>query len=118
MLDPISSERVPGWLEGYDSATALVVPESGLSLRFGELHHYVDELARELVSLGVRPGQVVSYSLLHGPESVRVFRAILRAGAGAATLNPAYTDQEVGRYLADLHQRVMIVQDATAPAAA
>ena len=118
MLDPISSERVPGWLEGDDSATALVVPESGLSLRFGELHHYVDELARELVRLGARPGQVVSYSLLNGPESVGVFLAILRAGAAAAPLNPAYTHQEVVRYLADLHPGVMIVQDGTPPAAA
>jgi acyl-CoA synthetase (AMP-forming)/AMP-acid ligase II len=118
MLDPIYLDEFPRWLGGADTATALIAPETGLRLTFGELDDRVEHLARQLLGLGVQPGDTVSYSLSNGPESVAVFLAVRRAGAAAAPLNPAYTIEEIVRYLADLHPVVMIVQRGTRPAAA
>ena len=100
-----------------DAAPALIEPESGRSWTFGELRERVDALAGELVAHGVGPGDTVAFSLPNGPEIVAAFLAVVRAGAAAAPLNPAYTEGEFHAYLADLAPRAMLWQNDAAAAA-
>ena len=98
-------------------APALVEPESGRCWTFGELRDRVDALAGELAGHGVGPGDTVAFSLPNGSGIVAAFLAVVRAGAAAAPLNPAYTEGEFHAYLADLAPRAMLWQDDAAEAA-
>ncbi len=103
---------------GGDAHNALVEPASGEAVSYAELRSLVDELAGQLAGHGVGPGDVVAFSLANGPEIVAAFLAVVRAGAAAAPLNPAYTTDEYRSYLADLGPRVMLWRGDDALAAA
>jgi acyl-CoA synthetase (AMP-forming)/AMP-acid ligase II len=104
-------------LRGADDQVALVEPASGDRTTYGALRDAVDRIGRELVGLGVAPGDVVALTGANGPEIVIAFLAIVAAGAAAAPLNPAYTADEFGAYLDDLRPRAMLfVGDAGAAA--
>ncbi len=100
-----------------DDAVALIEPASGQTVTYGELRAQVDALAGELAANGVGPGDTVAFSLPNGPEIVTAFLAVVRAGAAAAPLNPAYTEGEFRAYLDDLTPRAMLWQEDSAEAA-
>jgi acyl-CoA synthetase (AMP-forming)/AMP-acid ligase II len=91
-----------------DASPALVEPASGATLTYGELRDRVDACARELAVRGVAPGDTVAFWMPNGLEIVVTFLAAVRAGAAAAPLNPAYTDEEFRAYLADLKPRLTL----------
>ena len=93
-----------------DSASpALIVPDSGQELSYGQLATRVETLARRLAGLGVRRGDRVALALPNGPDVVLLLLAITALGAGAAPLNPAYTETEFGFYLGDIAPRLMLI---------
>jgi acyl-CoA synthetase (AMP-forming)/AMP-acid ligase II len=97
--------------------TAVIAPESGLSISYGELAESVDRVACSLANAGVAPDDRVALTLANGPEIVVAFLAIVAAGAGAAPLNPTYTGEEFGAYLDDLTPRAMLfAEGAESPA--
>jgi len=68
----------------------------------------VETLARRLAGLGVRRGDRVALALPNGPDIVLLLLAITAVGAGAAPLNPAYTETEFSFYLSDIAPRLML----------
>jgi acyl-CoA synthetase (AMP-forming)/AMP-acid ligase II len=88
---------------------ALVAPEDGRAITFGELERVVGELAGRLRAIGVERGDRVALVLPNGPEFVQLLLAITSLGAAAAPLNPAYTVDEHSFYLADLDPRALLV---------
>ncbi len=112
------SETLSAILHHPDSSRpALVVPEDGQSLTYGQLADRVQALAGRLAAAGVQRGDKVAFTLPNGPEVVQIFLAITTLGAAAAPLNPAYTESEYLFYLQDIAPRVLLVP-ATMPAAA
>ncbi len=95
-----------------DAHPALVRPGAE-SLSYAELHDAVDALACQLAAVGIGAGDTVALSLGNGPPFVVAFLGIIAAGAAAAPLNPAYTEQELRGYLDDLQPQA-IVLDSTA----
>ena len=95
-------------LSAPDDALALVEPASGERTTYGELRATADRLARSLGAAGVEPGDAVALSLPNGPEIVAAFLGVVAAGAAAAPLNQAYTEDEFRAYLEDLRPRVML----------
>jgi acyl-CoA synthetase (AMP-forming)/AMP-acid ligase II len=95
-----------------DAHPALLRPGAE-SLSYAELHDAVDALACQLAAVGVGAGDTVALSLGNGPPFVVAFLAVIAAGAAAAPLNQAYTEQELRGYLDDLRPQA-IVLDATA----
>jgi acyl-CoA synthetase (AMP-forming)/AMP-acid ligase II len=91
------------------SQPALIVPDSGQALTYGQLAARVETLARRLAGLGVRRGDRVALALPNGPDIVLLLLAITALGAGAAPLNPAYTETEFGFYLSDIVPRLMLI---------
>src|SRR5215472_688623 len=73
---------------------ALIVPDTGQVLTYGQLATRVETLARRLAGLGVRRGDRVALALPNGPDIILLLLAITAVGAGAAPLNPAYTQSE------------------------
>jgi acyl-CoA synthetase (AMP-forming)/AMP-acid ligase II len=111
------AEALLDLIQRQDGHPALVAPETGTVLSYGDLHGAVDRVARELAGIGITPGDAVAMSFLNGPEMVIGFLAIIATGAAAAPLNPAYTADEFRGYLVDLRPRAMILHGGAGEAA-
>jgi len=92
-------------------------PDAPAILSPGLLPLTTAALARELVSfrarlaaLGVQPGDRVALVARNGPVMATAVLGIM-ASASCAPLNPQYTRDELGFYLADLRPTVVIVDD-------
>src|SRR6266568_4831212 len=96
---------------------ALVVPEDGEVLSYGQLAARVEHVAGSLAAAGVRRGDRVAFTLPNGPDVVQILLAITAVGAAAAPLNPAYTESEYAFYLTDIAPRLLLMPDSR-PAAA
>ena len=113
-----AAEAMGALLTARDSARpALIVPDSGEVLTYGQIADHVETLARRLSGLGVRRGDTVALSLPNGPDVVLLLLAITAVGAAAAPLNPAYTEPEYGFYLGDIAPRLMLIPASGAAAA-
>ena len=105
-----ADETLTTLLAGGDAASpALIVPDAGLVLTYGQTATRVETLARRLAGLGVRRGDRVAFALPNGPDLVLLLLAITALGAAAAPLNPAYTEAEFGFFLTDIAPRLMLV---------
>ena len=91
------------------SRPALVVPDTGQALTYGQLAARVETLSQRLAGLGVRRGDRVALALPNGPDIVLLLLAITALGAAAAPLNPAYTEREFGFFLGDIAPRLMLI---------
>jgi acyl-CoA synthetase (AMP-forming)/AMP-acid ligase II len=109
MPDCPSHNVLPTLLEGPADSPALLAPEDGASLTYGQLAAAVIELARRLGSLGIEPGDRVALALPAGPEFVELLFAIASLGAAAAPLNPSYAEPEFSFYLDDLQPRALLL---------
>ena len=96
---------------------ALVVPDDGQVLTYGQLARRVGDLAGSLAAAGVGRGDRVAFTLPNGPDVIQILLAITALGAAAAPLNPAYTHSEYVFYLTDIEPRFLLVP-ASRPAAA
>ncbi len=63
-------------------------------IAYRELEHLTDSVARNLIKLGVKPGERVALFLPNLPEFVIGFFAILKAGGVVAAFNPLYKEAE------------------------
>jgi oxalate---CoA ligase len=96
---------------------ALIVPEGGQVLTYGQVAERVASLAASLAKAGVGRGDRVALTLSNGPDMVQLMLAITVLGAAAAPLNPVYTHSEYVFYLTDIAPRVFVIP-ASRPAAA
>jgi acyl-CoA synthetase (AMP-forming)/AMP-acid ligase II len=112
----LAGETLSAILEHPDRA-ALVVPEDGQVLTYGQLADRVESLAGSLAAAGVEPGDRVALTLPNGPDMVQVLLAITALGAAAAPLNPGYTRSEYLFYLSDIAPKLFLLP-AGRPAAA
>ena len=95
-----------------DAHPALVRPGAE-SLSYAELHDAVDALACQLAAVGRRRRRRRRALAGQRPAVRRGVPRVIAAGAAAAPLNPAYTEQELRGYLDDLRPQA-IVLDGTA----
>ena len=75
--------------------TALVDPSCGTQLTFAEYGEIVENLARGLVSAGLRPGEVIAIFLPNSWEFCAAYHAATLAGGIPTLLNPTYREREV-----------------------
>ncbi len=100
---------------GHVTDRAIVVPD-GQALTYAALRTHVLQVADTLAALGVERGDRVAVVLPHGPEAiVAVLGAAL--AASAAPFNPAYTEDELRFYFADVSAKALIVPPGGAEAA-
>jgi long-chain acyl-CoA synthetase len=81
---------------------------------WGELDQRVDAVAALLHSRGVGRGEHVALVAANGAPFAAAFWGILRAGAVAVPVNPAYTPREVGYILADAGVTLALAEAAAA----
>jgi acyl-CoA synthetase (AMP-forming)/AMP-acid ligase II len=109
-------ERLTAILDHPDRP-ALLVPEDGQVLTYGQVADRVASLAGSLARAGVRRGDRVALTIPSGADMIQLLLAITALGAAAAPLNPAYTHSEYVFYLTDIAPRVFVMP-ASRPAAA
>ncbi|KAJ9116132.1 hypothetical protein QFC20_000810 [Naganishia adeliensis] len=98
-------------------AKAITIPgPDARHLSYPELATYVQQFAKQLQSVGVKGGDVVSMSLGNGLDFVGGFFATGAIRAVSAPLNPAYSQSEISFYLKDTQSSVLLI--ASSPSGA
>ena len=112
-------ETVLTLLEGGEAdAPAVEIPDGG-RLTYQGLRDAAGAVAAALVRAGISAGDRVALSEPDGPEFLQLLFGVLAAGAAAAPLNSAYTEDEFAFYLDDLKPRALLLPaDALAAARA
>ena len=88
--------------------TAIVLPETGLSVTYDDLRRRVRGMAGALYAAGVRRDDRVAMALPNGLDAIAAFLAAAAAGT-AAPLNPGYKFEEFCFYLADTRAKLLMV---------
>jgi acyl-CoA synthetase (AMP-forming)/AMP-acid ligase II len=88
--------------------TAVILPETGLSITYDDLRRRVCGMAGALCAAGVRRGDRVAMALPNGLDAIVAFLAATVAGT-AAPLNPGYKFEEFCFYLADTRAKILMV---------
>ncbi len=83
----------------------------GKKITYGQFFNKVEQISRSLLSLGVRPGDVVTICMPNTPESVISFYATNNIGAVANMVHPLSAPEEIKRYLNESKSRVLIMID-------
>jgi len=91
-------------------ATAVVFEEQSLS--YGELDARANQLAHELIALGVQPDDRVAICVERSLEMVVGLLGILKAGGAYLPLDPAYPTERLQYLLEDGAPRVLLTQKA------
>jgi acyl-CoA synthetase (AMP-forming)/AMP-acid ligase II len=89
-------------------APAILAPGRA-PLTYGRLHRHVDKMERTLRHMGIGRHDRIAVVLPNGPE-MAVTILTVAANAACSPMNPAYGAEELGRYLADLRPRALIMQ--------
>ncbi|MCZ4590388.1 AMP-binding protein [Rhodococcus opacus] len=92
---------------------APAVSDATGSLTNAQFLDRVRAATRHLHDLGIGPGDVVALKLTNRTEFVVLLFATWRLGATITPVNPALTDVEVARQLADSAARLLVVEDGT-----
>src|SRR6266404_525468 len=104
------------WTDDFRNRTAVVVPEGGPTLTYGQLGEQIARMADALRRGGVRPGDPVSIVLGNGLDFLVAFLATTAVRAIVAPLNPAYKAEEFRFYLEDAGARAIIAPPGEQPA--
>ena len=113
-LTPSSRKTVPELIaEASPEATALA--DDVGTWTYAALNTWADARARELVALGVLPGDVVGLAMARSRELVGTALAILRAGAAYVPVDPDYPEARV-QYMVEHSKARLVVADAATAA--
>lgn len=86
-----------------------VASDQRKALAYGELQQTADRIASNLLRLGVKPGEVVSYQLPNWWQFPALHLALLRIGAVTNPIMPIFRDREMEFMLTLADTRVLIV---------
>ena len=92
--------------------TALVDASCGRRMLYAEYGELVETLARNLVSIGIKPGEVIAIFLANSWEFCVTFHAAQLAGAIPTLLNPTYREREV-RYQLQNSGAALLITDGS-----
>ncbi|PHM39382.1 Amino acid adenylation [Xenorhabdus mauleonii] len=95
--------------ENNPDATALIYETQIFS--YAELNARANQLAHQLIALGVRPDQRVAICVTRSPASVIALLAVLKAGGAYVPLDPAYPVERLVYLLNDSAPSVVLADN-------
>ena len=106
---PVSSfyDLLQGHARRFADAPAILAP-GHVPLSYGRLFRHIDDIGRTLRAQGIGRDDRLAVLMPNGPE-LAVAIVATAANAACASINPAYSVEELDRYFADLRPRVLIV---------
>ncbi len=118
------SDAMEPWVEGktigdvlmatiaaHGANDALVFPQLNLRYSYREFGERVEDAARGLLALGIRPGEHVAIWATNIPQWVLLQFATARIGAVLVTINPAYRAHELKYVLAQCDAVALFLVD-------
>ncbi len=107
---------IPALLEQAPAENiAVILPDSGIRVTYGQLREQVTEVADALASMGIQHNDRVATYLTNGLPAIVSFLGASVAGT-AAPLNPGYREDEVNFYLEDTNAKVLLCPADATPA--
>jgi len=91
---------------------AIAIIHEDASLTYAELNARANQLAHELIALGVRPDDRVAIGVERGLEMVIGLLGILKAGGAYLPLDPAYPSERLQYLLEDGAPKVLLTQQS------
>ena len=101
-------EYVLGQALQHGSKRALVDAATGAALTYAELATAVGEVSAGLAARGVGPGDVLALCSPNSIDFVLAYLAATSAGAVVTTVNPLWTEAEIGRQLRQCGARWLV----------
>ena len=110
LIDKTFSQVLDTMVENFPDQTAIRYTTLDYTRTYSQFRDDVDEFARALVSLGVKPGSKVTIWATNVPQWFLTFWATTKIGAILVTMNTAYKIHEAEYLLrqSDTHTLVMI----------
>ena len=99
LLDLTIGAMLDRQAERFSDREAVVFPELGLRWTYASLRDRVDRLARNLIGLGIEPGERVAVLAPNGPDWLLLDYALAKIGAVLVTVNTGYRQHELGYLL-------------------
>ncbi|MFN0022952.1 MAG: AMP-binding protein [Parvularculaceae bacterium] len=99
---------------GVCAGAPFLTGNDGLSRTYGEIDQLALRMAAALAQAGARPGDRIAAHVEKSAEAVALYLASLIGGFVYVPLNTAYTDDELGYFLADAEPAVFIADPARA----
>ncbi|MEV6559474.1 non-ribosomal peptide synthase/polyketide synthase [Nocardia sp. NPDC051756] len=93
---------------------AVALIGTGIEVSYAELEARADQLARALVSRGVRPDSIVAVAVPRSVELIVALLAVLKAGGAYLPIDPAYPSDRLAFILTDAAPVVVLTDRATA----
>jgi len=91
----------------FPDVAAILAPDRA-PLSYRRLHRHIDDIGRALRAKGIGRDDRLTVLMANGPELAVAIVAVA-ANAACASINPAYSAEELDRYFADLKPRALIV---------
>ncbi|HTC04142.1 MAG TPA: condensation domain-containing protein [Xanthobacteraceae bacterium] len=106
---PVSSlyDLLQGHARRFAEAPAILAPDCA-PLSYRRLYRHIDDIGRALRVQGIGRDDRLAVLMPNGPELAVAIVAVA-ANAACASINPAYSAEELDRYFADLRPRALIV---------
>jgi acyl-CoA synthetase (AMP-forming)/AMP-acid ligase II len=106
---PVSSlyDLLQGHARRFAEAPAILAPDCA-PLSYRRLDRHIDDIGRTLRANGIGRDDRIAVLLPNGPD-LAVAIVATAANAACASINPAYSAEELDRYFADLKPRALIV---------
>ncbi len=95
----------------YRTPDAIALEFMGETLTYGELNQRANQLAHQLIALGVGPEVPVGLWLPRTPELIIGVLAILKAGGAYLPLDPSYPPERIRLMLEDAGAPVVLTQE-------
>jgi amino acid adenylation domain-containing protein len=108
--DTLVHELFEQQVSAQPDAVAVVFEDQ--SLTYAELNARANQLAHELIALGVRPDDRVAICAERSPEMVVGLLGILKAGGAYVPLDPAYPIDRLQYMLRDAEPKALLTQEA------
>lgn len=86
-------------IQEYSNKTALVCSVTGRKYTYSQARDAANYIARSLLNLGLRKGDVVALISPNYPETILALLGSLEADLVVTTVNPYYTPEEISRQL-------------------
>jgi len=90
------------------TSTAVILPDEGIRITYGQLREQVAKMADDLAGLGIKRGDRVATVLPNGLPAIVTFLAGATAGT-AAPLNPGYRQDEFSFFIEDTAAKVLLL---------
>lgn len=96
----------------FPEKTALIDPAADRRISYAEYGQLLQDLARGLVNVHLKPGEVVAIFLFNAWEFCLAYHAVTLAGGIPTLLNPTYREREV-RFQLENSEASLLITDAS-----